>query len=65
MQGAEERPLRRISNTPQGEAIEGNAADDALMVDQGKESVLDNESYFCYRTRGVIHSKRPLKNASC
>jgi hypothetical protein len=35
MQGAEERRLRRISNTPQGEAIEGNAADDALMVDQG------------------------------
>ena len=35
MQGAEERRLRRMSNTPQGEAIEGNAADDALMVDQG------------------------------
>jgi len=34
MQGAEERRLRRMSNTPQGEAIEGNAADDALMVDQ-------------------------------
>jgi hypothetical protein len=33
--GAEERRLRRISNTPQGEAIEGNAADDTLMVDQG------------------------------
>ena len=26
--------LRRISNTPQGCAIEGNAADDTLMVDQ-------------------------------
>jgi hypothetical protein len=24
-----------MSNTPQGGAIEGNAADDALMVDQG------------------------------
>jgi hypothetical protein len=35
MQGAEERRLRRMSNTPQGEAIEGNAADDALMVNQG------------------------------
>jgi hypothetical protein len=35
MQGAEERRLRRISNAPQGEAIDGNAADDALMVDQG------------------------------
>ncbi|MDD5450283.1 MAG: hypothetical protein PHT49_00045 [Desulfovibrionales bacterium] len=29
------------SNTPQGGAIEGNAADDVLMVDQGP--VLDNE----------------------
>ncbi|MBW2171012.1 MAG: hypothetical protein JRF69_03360 [Deltaproteobacteria bacterium] len=27
----------RMSNTPQGGAIEGNAADDALMVDQGHE----------------------------
>ncbi|MBN2060044.1 MAG: hypothetical protein JW882_06470 [Deltaproteobacteria bacterium] len=35
MQGAEERRLRRISNTPQGGAITGNAADGALMVDQG------------------------------
>ena len=35
MQGAEERRLRRMSNTPQGEANEGNAADEALMVDQG------------------------------
>jgi len=34
MQGAEERRLRRISNTPQGGATEGNAADDALMVNQ-------------------------------
>jgi hypothetical protein len=24
-----------MSNTPQGRAIEGNAADDILMVDQG------------------------------
>ena len=35
MQGVEERRLRRMSNTPQGEATEGNAADDILMVDQG------------------------------
>jgi hypothetical protein len=35
MQGAEERQLRRINNTLQGGAIEGNAADDTLMVDQG------------------------------
>jgi hypothetical protein len=32
MQGAEERRLRRMGNTPQGGAIEGNAADDALFV---------------------------------
>jgi hypothetical protein len=35
MQDAKERRLRRISNTPQGEATEGNTADDTLMVDQG------------------------------
>jgi hypothetical protein len=28
------------SNTPQGGGIEGNAADDALMVDQGREMLL-------------------------
>ena len=32
MQGAKERRLRRMSNTPQGGAIEGNTADDILMV---------------------------------
>jgi hypothetical protein len=32
MQGDEERRLRRMGNTPQGGAIEGNAADDALLV---------------------------------
>ena len=35
MQGAEERRLRRMVNTPQGEASEGNTADDAFMIDQG------------------------------
>ena len=35
MQDAKERRLRRINNTPKGEATEGNAADDSLMVDQG------------------------------
>ena len=35
MQDAEERRLRRINNTTQGEATEGNAADDILMVNQG------------------------------
>jgi hypothetical protein len=29
-----------MSNTPQGEAIEGNAADDALMVNQGSKTGL-------------------------
>ncbi len=33
MQGTEERRLRRMSNTPQGGVIEGNAADDAFLVD--------------------------------
>jgi len=47
MQGAEERRLRRMSNTPQGGAIEGNAADDALMVDQGLLFPLTTR---CYRT---------------
>jgi hypothetical protein len=41
MQGAEERRLRRMSNTPQGGAIEDNAADDALMVDQGLYNSVD------------------------
>jgi len=41
MQGAEERRQRRMSNTPQGEATEGNAADDTLMVDQGTKVSLD------------------------
>jgi hypothetical protein len=34
MQGAEERRLSRMDNTSQGGAIEGNTADDALMVYQ-------------------------------
>jgi hypothetical protein len=41
MQGAKERRLRRINNTPQGEATEGNIADDALMVDQGIDLEID------------------------
>jgi hypothetical protein len=40
MEGAEERRLRRISNTPQGEAIDGNVADDALLVDQDPKNLL-------------------------
>ncbi len=45
MQGAKERRLRRTNSTPQGEAIEGNTADDALMVDQG---FVDTPSLFLY-----------------
>jgi len=40
MQGAEERRLRRMSNTPQGGAKEGNAADDALPVTRGGIAML-------------------------
>jgi len=36
MQGAEERRLRRMNNTSQGGATEGNTADDALMEIQGQ-----------------------------
>jgi len=32
--GAKERRLKRTNSTLQGEATEGNAADDILMVDQ-------------------------------
>jgi len=32
MQGAEERRLRRMDNTPQGGAIESNTADDTLLM---------------------------------
>jgi hypothetical protein len=45
MQGAKERRLRRTNSTPQGEAIEGNTADDALMVDQG---FVDTPRLFLY-----------------
>ena len=48
MQGAEERRLRRMNFTPQGGEIEGNAADDTLMVDQGIVSVLTLAVCDCY-----------------
>ena len=41
MQGTEERRLRRITNTPQEGAIEGNTADDILLVYQRIEFSLD------------------------
>ena len=44
MQGDEERRLRRMGNTPQGGVIEGNAADDALMMIRGVLS-LDVRGY--------------------
>ncbi|MFC1825414.1 hypothetical protein ACFL9T_22095 [Thermodesulfobacteriota bacterium] len=37
-----------MSNTPQGEAIDGNAADDALMVDQGQGF------WFTFSTKNVL-----------
>jgi len=40
MQGAEKRRLRRMTNTPQRGANEGNTADDALPVNQGSETFL-------------------------
>ena len=50
MQGVEERAgckelsinnrqLRRMNNTPQGGAIEGNAADDSLLVIRGGKAL--------------------------
>jgi len=41
MQGAEERRLKRINNTPQGEAIDGNTADGILMVNQGEQESIE------------------------
>ena len=60
--GAEDRRLRRMNNTPQGPAfavgygrgkreIEGNAADDILMVDQGLLGVFDDYTVHAW-TRG-------------
>jgi len=40
MQGAEERRLRRMTNTPQRGANEGTTADDALPVNQGSSVIL-------------------------
>ena len=59
MQGAEERRLRRMSNTPQGGAIEGNAADDALMVDQGILESASGAPFSCH-DRSTQKSKQTL-----
>jgi hypothetical protein len=62
MQGAEERQLRRINNTPQGEATEGNAADDTLMVDQGRLFILiDNNPRLIYKN----HVKKYILASLC
>ena len=55
MQGVEERRLKRTSGKLQGEAIEDNASDDILIVDQGKVDVIKHKSpiitgYFHLRT---------------
>ena len=42
-QGVEERRLRRMINTPQGEVIEDNTADDILMVDQDLKAFMASE----------------------
>ena len=62
MQGVEERRLRRMNNTPQGGAIEDNAADDILMVDQGVFPYLT----FCTRTCNYAESKKiDFRNSRC
>jgi len=48
MQGAEEKRLRRMSNTPQGGAIESNAADDALMGIRGSRKPWTETSMIGY-----------------
>jgi len=64
MQGAEERRLRRMgSNTPQGGAIEGNAADDALMVDQGVILVLTRENISSYLSASIRKYKDVFSGA--
>jgi hypothetical protein len=49
--GDKERRVRRMKNTPQGGATEGNTADDTLMVDQGAPVFLtfDTPFYKAYK----------------
>jgi len=61
MQGAEERRLRRICNTPQGGASEGNTADDILMVDQGRFGLFDTKRYLFYRWMRYLTVSRLLQ----
>ena len=62
MLGAEERRLRRIDHTPQGGAIEGNAADDALMVNQGEDKALDKKGLI-HRFRQVFPARERFRGA--
>jgi len=41
MQDTKGVPTEAYNNTPQGEATEGNPADDILMVDQGQAIFID------------------------
>ena len=60
MQGTEERRLRRMSNTLQGGAIEGNAADDALLVNQRLPLALTgHERYLRFSLH--VNEARPIK----
>ena len=54
MQGAEECRLRHTNSMPQGETIEGNTADDTLMVDQGVTSPLDPRGRFFYTSASKL-----------
>jgi hypothetical protein len=56
MLGDEERRLSRMNNTSQGGATEGNATDDALMVDQGLPAHLDNRFVSLLFCRGKASS---------
>ncbi len=60
MQGDEERRLRRMSNTLQGGAIEGNAADDVLMVIRGKALQLTT-----YLTFSIFSDRLTSRLSSC
>ena len=53
-----------MSNTPQGGAIAGNAADDALKVDQGRIPFVDTDPTLWYLSCGQINLCDILPNPS-
>jgi len=66
--GAEERRLSRMNNTSQGGAIEGTAADDTSMVDQGaaptffptagdNPNEFENQFTLCYESWPIYELK--------